>query len=176
MALLALVPLLTACSSSSPANIPQPLHVAQSSYGPKPGMHIVGTPIQVIVTTGQGFSPGSRERLPQVSFNLLLTNKGTVPYDCSVIRAMEIPKKVDIVSGNGVPENAAICAGIHAGHTIAPGSRASVSFFVASIGPPPKDIVVLPYGSNVGPIVWTVANCPQFPPKTCFGPKEKVVS
>lgn len=188
LALLALVPLLTSCGSSSSANVgttasgfPQPLHVAQSSYGPKPGMHIVGSPTQVIVTIGQLASPGSRTALSQVTVNLRLTNKGTVAYDCSVIRAMEIPKKADIVSGNGVATNAATCARAghtltRAEHTIASGSKGWVSFFVANIGPRPKDIVVLPYGSNVGRMVWTIpADCPVFP-KTCFGPQEQIVS
>jgi len=176
IALLGLVPLLASCGSSSPANVPQPLHVAQSSYGPKSGMQLVGSPSQVYISLGGLASPGNREQLSQVTFNLRITNTGTVPYDCSVIRALEIPKTVDIVSGNGAPDQADLCAGVHAGHTIAPGSKASLSFFLANIGHPPKEIVVLPYGSDVGRMVWSVADCPIFPPKTCFGPREKLYS
>ena len=112
--------------------------------------------------------------LYQVTFNLLLTNKGIVPYDCLVFRAKEIPEEVDIASGNGADLDAAHRT--RAGHTIAPGSRAWDSFFLANFGLRPKDFVVLPYGSNVGRMVWTVADCPTFPPKTCFGPPEKVYS
>jgi hypothetical protein len=193
-ALLVLGLLLAACGTSSPSSatskdiytttasaVAQPLHTAQSSRGPKPGMQIVGSPNQVVITIGAVTSPGSSSALTSVDFNLFLTNKGTVPYDCSALRAMEIPEKVDVVSGNGASANAATCA--HAGrtltradHTIASGSRGWISFLVANLGPPPKEIVVLPYGSNVGRMVWTIpADCPTFP-KTCFGTPERIES
>jgi hypothetical protein len=188
LALLALAPLLTSCGSSSSANagttasgVPQPLHIAQSSYGPKPGMHVVGSPAQVLITIGQLASPGSRAGFSTVTFNVFLTNKGSVPFDCSALRAMVIPKKVDVMSGNGAAANAATCA--HAGrrltradHTIASGSRGWASFVVANFGPPPKDFVVLPYGSKVGRMVWTVPAHGPTTPKTCFGRQAEFVS
>jgi hypothetical protein len=78
-ALLALGLLLVACGTSSPSSastkdtytttadgVPQSLHVAQSSYGPKTGMHIVGSPNLVWVWGQSG----------RVTFGLFLTNKG----------------------------------------------------------------------------------------------------
>lgn len=134
-------------------------------------MHIVGSPYLVSVIGGQVASPGAREDLSSVSFNLILTNKGTLPYSCSVLRAMEIPKKADIASGNGADPDASHCT--RSGHTIAPGAKASVSLLLASVGHPPKEIVVLPYGSNVGRMVWTIADCPTSP-KTCFRAAQNV--
>jgi hypothetical protein len=54
------------------------------------------------------------------------------------------------------------------GQTIAPGSRDFVVFFLPGNTHVPKDIVVLPYGSNAGRMVWTVAGCPTLP-RSCLG-------
>lgn len=64
------------------SGVPQSLHVAQGSYGPKPGMHVVGSLNEVNV---DGFG--------DVSFGLFLTNKGTVPYGCTALQATQIPTK-----------------------------------------------------------------------------------
>jgi hypothetical protein len=175
IALLGLAPLLVSCSSSPPANVPQPLHIAQESNGPRPGMQVVGSPHLVLISVAHG-SCGRPFKCPsslyQVTFTLLLTNKGTVPYNCSVLRAVEIPQGLDVTSENGTTANAEHCTGD--GHPIAPGAEESFSFFLSNFGHPPKNLVVLPYGSNVGRMVWSVADCPTFPPKTCYGPPQSL--
>jgi hypothetical protein len=166
-ALLALGLLLVACGTSSPSSastkdtytttaggVPQSLHVAQSSYGPKTGMHVVGSPNLVWVWGQSG----------RVTFGLFLTNKGTASYDCTALEATQIP-------ANGVPVRPyaplGFCPG--PGETIAPGSREFVVFFLpGNTAHVPKDIVVLPYGSYAGRMVWTVASCPTVP-RTCLG-------
>jgi hypothetical protein len=86
--------LLVSCGSSSPSSagtkdasttaggVPQSLHVAQGSYGPKPGMHIVGSLYSVMV-----------DQLGAASFRLWISNKGTSSYDCAPIQATQIPTK-----------------------------------------------------------------------------------
>ena len=170
-ALLALGLLLVACGTSSPSSastkdtytmtaggVPQPLHVAQSSYGPKPGMHIVGSPNLVWVWGQSG----------RVTFGLFLSNKGTVPYSCKALQATMIPTQ-GVYRGHYSPWMS--CMG--AGQTIAAGSRAFVAFFLPGNGHLPKDVVVLPDGSNSGRMVWTVAGCPTVP-RTCLGRFEKL--
>jgi hypothetical protein len=172
LALLALVTLSTSCDSSSPSSAhrkgastttaggapPQPLHVTQGSYGPKPGMHVVGSPYSVMV-----------DQLGAVSFRLWISNEGTSTYDCASIRATQIPTTGG--SERVGPQNPYQCTG--AGHTIASGSRTWLWFYVPGNSHPPKDIVVLPYGSNVGRMVWKVAGCPTLP-KSCLGPSMKL--
>lgn len=165
LAVLALPLLATSCGSSSPTNAgttasgsPQPLHVAQSSYGPKPGMHIVGS-LTYLNVDGVG----------SVSFNLSLSNEGTSPYHCSALRATQIP--TEGASEQVRAEILKPCSG--PAHTIVSGGKARVWFFVVGNGHAPKDIVVLPYASNVGRMVWSVAGCPIIP-KACLGPSRQV--
>lgn len=171
VALLALVPLLTSCGSSSlssantmgasittAAGVPQSLHVSQGSYGPKPGMHVVGSPYSVMV-----------DHFGAVSFRLWISNKGTSTYDCAPIQATLIPTEGE---GESVgPQNPYQCAG--AAHTIASGTRTWLWFYVPGNSHPPKGIAVLPYGSNVGRMAWSVAGCPTLP-KSCLGPSLKM--
>jgi hypothetical protein len=171
LALLALVPLAASCGSSSPSSastkdtyttrpgdIPQPLHVTQVSNGPKTGMRIIGSPNLVMVWGQSG----------QVTFGLYLTNKGTASYDCAALEATQIP-------ANGVAVRPyaplGLCTG--PGHRIAPGSREFVVFFLPGDSHPPKDIAVLPHGSNAGRMVWTVAGCPTIP-RPCLGRFQKL--
>jgi hypothetical protein len=117
-------------------------------------MHIVGSLSQVNI-----------DSFGDVIFGLYISNKGTAPFDCTALRATQIPTKG---ASKRVPaQNPERCTG--AGHKITSGSRAWVSFFVPGNGHAPKDIVVLPYGSNVGRIVWSVAGCPTGP-TPCLGP------
>ena len=171
LALLALVPLVASCGSSSPSSastngtsttrpggISQSLKVTQVSYGPEPGMHIVGSPTLAWVWGQSG----------RVTFGLFLTNKGTASYDCAALEATEIPE-------NGVAVRPYAPLGLCTGpdQTIAPGSREFVSFFLQGDSHPSKDIAVLPYGSNAGRMVWTVAGCPTVP-RTCLGRFQKL--
>jgi hypothetical protein len=121
-------------------------------------MRIVGSPNLVWVW-------GQSDR---VTFGMFLTNKGTASYDCAALEATQIP-------ANGVAVRPyaplGLCPG--PGQTIAPGSREFVSFFLQGDSHPPKDIAVLPYGSNAGRMVWTVAGCPTFP-RTCLGRFQKL--
>jgi hypothetical protein len=165
LALLALVPFVVSCSTSSPSSastkgatttangVPQPLHVTQVSYGPKAGMRIVGSPNLVWVFGQSG----------RVTFGLFLTNKGTASYDCAALEATQIPANGDAVRPYAP---LGLCPGPD--QTIAPGSRKFVVFFLPGNSHPPKDIAVLPYGSNAGRMVWTVRGCPAVP-RTCLG-------
>lgn len=165
MALLGLMPLLVFIGSTSiasavttPEGVPQPLHVSQSSLGPKPGMRIVGSPNVVWVDGQSG----------RVALGLFLTNKGTVPYACKALTATQIPTK-GVYRGRFSPQWS--CTG--RGLTIAPGSRDFIWFVIPGNTHLPKDIVVLPYTSNTGRMVWTVAGCPTLP-KSCLGRFQKL--
>ena len=171
LALLALVPLVASCGSFSPSSastkvtyttrsggIPQPLHVTQVSNGPKTGMRIVGSPNLVLVWRQPG----------QVTFGLYLANKGSASYECAALEATQIP-----TNGGAVRPYAPLGSCTGPGHTIAPGSREFVVFFLPGNSHPPKDIAVLPYGSNASRMVWTVAGCPAVP-RTCLGRFQKL--
>ena len=119
-------------------------------------MHVVGSLNEVRVG-GYG----------DVFFDLFLSNKGTSPYESTALRATQVPT---VGSSERVsPQNPERCTG--AGETIAPGSKAWVWFYVPGNSHAPKDIVVLPYGSNVGRMVWSVVGCPlstaKSPNETC---------
>ena len=148
-------PSLTACGSSpssastkgaiiTASGAPQSLHVPRVSDGPKSGMRIVGSLNQVSV-----------DSYGDVGFGVFLTNKGTSAYACTTLQAAQIPTKGP--SERVGPQNPERCIG--PGQTIAPGSKAWVWFFVRGNSHAPKDIVVLPYGSNKGRMVWSVAGC-----------------
>ena len=122
-------------------------------------MRIVASP-NVVWVDGQ---------LGEVTLVLLLTNRGTVPYDCTALRATQIPTKG---ASERVPAQNA-CTG--PGHTIAPGTQNSVWFFMPGNTHLPKDVVVLPYGTNAGRMVWTVAGCPTLP-RSCLGRFQKLES
>ena len=173
LAVLALAPLLVSCGSPSPSSastkdtnttktdgVPQPLHVTRVSPGPKPGMHIVGSPNFVWVSGQSG----------RVTFGLFLTNKGTASYHCAALEATQIP-----ANGVAVRPYAPLGSSAGPGQTIAPGSQEFLVFFLPGNRHPPKDIVVLPYGSNAGRMIWTVASCPTLP-KSCLGRFQKLGS
>jgi hypothetical protein len=92
-------------------------------------MHVVGSLNQVNIGGLGG-----------VSFGLYLQNEGTLRYDCSAVRATQIPTKG--ASEHVPPQNPERCTG--SGHTVASGGKAWVWFFVPGNRLAPKDIVVLP--------------------------------
>jgi hypothetical protein len=173
LALVAVVPILVCCGSPLPSSagtkdtyttkpgiVPRSIRVAQVSDGPRIGMRIVGSPNLVWVWGQSG----------RVTFGLALTNKGTMPYSCKSLQATQIPTR-GVYRGHFSPAPGLSCPG--PGQTIAPGSRAFVTFFLPGNAHPPKDVVVLPYGSNEGRMVWTVASCPTIP-RTCFWRSQKL--
>lgn len=91
-----------------------------------------------------------------VSFGLYLSNKGSSAYACLALRATIIPTRG--ATRRVLPQNPERCTG--SGHTIASGSKVWLRFYVPGNSHAPKDIVLLPYGSTVGRIVWSVAGCP----------------
>jgi hypothetical protein len=121
-------------------------------------MHVVTSLYSVMV-----------DQLGAVSFRVWISNKGRVTYDCSWIRVTQLPTKGG--SERVGPQNPEQCTG--PGHTIASGSRTWLWFYVPGNGHPPKDIVVLPYGSNVSRMTWSVAGCPTLP-RSCLGSSPKM--
>ena len=148
----------TGTYASTAAGVAQPLRVTEASKGPKTGMLLVGSPKVVWVYNRSG----------RVTFVLNLTNKGTVPYDCKALQATQIPTKG---ADRGHTSPWIPCMG--SGQTIVPGSTEPVTFFLPGNTHPPKDVVVLPYGSNASRMVWTVAACPTTP-KSCLGRFQKL--
>jgi hypothetical protein len=168
---LALLSIVASCGSSSPssastkgtytttsAGVAQPLDVSQVSNGPRAGTRIVGAPTLVWVWDQSG----------RVTFGLFLTNRGTLPFACKALRATQIPTK-GVYRGETSPSGSCM----RPGQMIAPGSRDFVTFFLPGRNHRPKDVVVMPFGSNTGRMVWTVAGCPTTP-KACLGRFQKL--
>ena len=104
----------------------------------------------VIGSLGKVDTPDS---FGDVGFVLHLSNKGTEAYDCTMLRATSITTNG---ATHRVPaQDPYQCTA--PGHTIAPGSEATVLFFVPGNSHTVKDIVVLPYGSNTSRMVWRLA-------------------
>lgn len=140
------------------AGVAQPLRVSQLSTGPVTGMTLLGSP-SVVWVYGQ---PG------EVTFILSLTNKGKAPYNCQELQATQNATKGPYVAGTSPWMS---CPG--PGQSIPPGSTEPVVFFLPGSIHPTKDIVVRPYDSNVGQMVWNVAGCPTVP-KSCLGRFQKL--
>lgn len=121
-------------------------------------MHVAGSLTQVDI---DGFG--------DLTFGLSLTNNGRSTYECSALRATQIPTQG--ASEQVPPQNPERCTG--PGHTIASGGTAWVWFVVPGNSHAPKDIVVLPYGSSVSRMVWSVARCPTGQ-TACLGPSRLI--
>ena len=132
-------------TTTTASGVAQPLASAQNSNGAAKGETTAMTIGNVRTDSGD------------LSFTVNVRNTGSVPYDCTALKAQaRTASSLTAIVAPIAGESGVLCAG--GDDALAPGAKQTFAFFVPLVGGKATQVIALPFGSYASRVVWSIGH------------------